>query len=391
LPVRLTVAVLLAIAVSIWPAAVSAHDASAWGGLFRTRDGGASWFQASSGKVMGGALALAIDPRDPDRLFLGTDSGLLGSRNGGRDWDLVASDLLLGPVLAVGLDNDGRTLMAATASTLAASDDGINWRSRLMPLGAAPPRALMPDRHAGAFYLLGWNGLFSTDDAGASWSSVDTGLSAAATQLLLDPDGTLLALAGGQLWRSANHGQSWVAQASGLPLGRVETMAHDRSNPGALWAGASNQLFHSTDAGQSWAAVGRPLPEADTRLRGIAPDLDGDPNRLLVSTDRGLYATRDRATTWDLLADNLPGHIEAGPLAVDSRQPATLYAGFSVTPYDEVWQNAASGNSTLARLGSGELAGAGAFVLLLILCAVLALRTLARRSQRAPVARGLAG
>src|SRR5207237_3326097 len=97
----------------------------------RTADGGTSWFQASNGRVMGSALAVAVDPLDRSHLLLATDSGLLGSRNGGRDWELIATDLLSGAVLTVAIDRAGSTLLAATASAVGASDDGVRWHSRL--------------------------------------------------------------------------------------------------------------------------------------------------------------------------------------------------------------------------------------------------------------------
>jgi len=68
------------------PSAARAHNPSAWGGLFRSRDSGETWFPANAGRFVSGATALAISPADVNHLLLATDSGLLRSRNGGRDW-----------------------------------------------------------------------------------------------------------------------------------------------------------------------------------------------------------------------------------------------------------------------------------------------------------------
>src|SRR6266852_4082871 len=171
-PLGKAMALLLASALALWPASGLAHDASSWGGLFRSRDGGATWFQASVGKVMGSALAVAVDPNDPTRLLLGTDSGLLESRNGGLDWDLAARDVLVGPVLAVAFDAPGQKLLAASGSTLASSDDGVRWRSSALPVGAAPARSLVAGAAPGLFYLVGWQGLFRTENGGATWSEI---------------------------------------------------------------------------------------------------------------------------------------------------------------------------------------------------------------------------
>src|SRR5689334_22103362 len=73
---------------------VQAHDPSAWGGLFRSRDDGATWTSANRGYYLSGAIALAINPTKPNELLLGTESGLFRSRNGGRDWSVEAPSVV---------------------------------------------------------------------------------------------------------------------------------------------------------------------------------------------------------------------------------------------------------------------------------------------------------
>jgi photosystem II stability/assembly factor-like uncharacterized protein len=385
------ISILLAVLFGAWPSNADAHDASAWGGLFRTADGGASWFQASSGKVIGSALAVAVDPRDRGHLLLGTDSGLLGSRNGGRDWELLATtDLIAGAVLAVAVDYTGGTLFAATASTLVASDNGARWQSRLMPIGASPPRALVPDTRPAAFYLLGWSGLFHTDDAGVTWSSLSAGLPGPVTKLLVGDDG-LLAISEGDLWSSHDGGRTWEHRNQGLPGAQLEAIAIDTNNPRGVWAAGGGRVFSSQDSGRTWAALGRPVDGAGLHINHIAVWQGGDSDRLILSSDRGLYLSRDAGTSWELLIDNLPGHVEAGPLVFDAQRPAAVYAGFSVTPYEEVWRNAALGTSALARLSGAELAGAAAFLIIVGVSAAAALRSLARRSRAIRMSRGVAG
>jgi photosystem II stability/assembly factor-like uncharacterized protein len=377
------VSLALACSLAMWPFAGYAHDASSWGGLFRSRDGGTTWFQASVGKVMGGALAVAVDPKDPARLLLGTDSGLLESRNGGLDWDLVGVDLLVGPVLAVAFDGTGQAMLAASGSALAVSDDGVRWRSTTLPAGAAPTRHLVAGASPGTFYLLGWRGLFFSEDAGATWSELDSGLpDPTVTSLLVNAQTpmTLVALDLGDVWLSQDSGRHWQSRRAGLPIGQIQTAALDPRRPDGLWAAGAGAVFASDDAGSTWRRVGNALPEADTEIRGIAVGVE-DHARIILSTHRGLYATRDGAVTWDLLGDNLPGHIEAGPLEREQSASERLYAGFSVTPYEEAWRNAAAGGSPLSRLAASEVFGAAAFVALLGLAAGLALRWLAQRSR----------
>src|SRR5580765_4510899 len=127
----LVVALLSAILMS--PTHASGHDPSAYGGLFRSRDGGVTWFPANPGRIVSGAIALAVSPVEPTHLLLATDSGLLRSRNAGRDWSLEAPSLLVGAVFAVAFDADGRRALAGTGTTLVRSDDGRTWQAIAVP------------------------------------------------------------------------------------------------------------------------------------------------------------------------------------------------------------------------------------------------------------------
>jgi len=334
---------------------------------------------------MGSALAVALDPNDTTRLLLGTDSGLLESRNGGLDWDLVAADVLVGPVLAVAFDSTGQTLLAATGSTLAISDDGVHWRPATLPVGAAPARSLVAGTAPGAFYLVGWQGLFRTENSGGTWSELHTGRSdPKVTRLVSDAQtpAQLMAVDVGDIWLSRDSGRRWEFRSADLPAGQIQAAAFDPGQPDGLWAAGANQVFASDDAGSTWRRVGQPLPEADTEIRGMTVDAR-DRAHIVLSTHRGLYASRDGASTWDLLGDNLPGHIDAGPLMRAQGESTTLYAGFSVTPYDEAWNTAAAGGSPLSRLAASEAVGGAAFIVLVGLAAGLALRWLALRSAPA--------
>src|SRR6516164_9144290 len=75
-----------------------AHDPSTYGGLFRSRNFGATWLNADIGLFVNAALTVALDPRDQNHLLMGTDSGMLRSQNGGRSWLPEARDRIFGSV-----------------------------------------------------------------------------------------------------------------------------------------------------------------------------------------------------------------------------------------------------------------------------------------------------
>jgi photosystem II stability/assembly factor-like uncharacterized protein len=374
---RALAGVLLAAAVPVAGAPPArAHDPSAWGGLFRSRDFGATWLPGTPGRIVSGALGLAVSPADANHLLLATDSGLLRSRNGGRDWEIEAPTVLVGPIFATAFDAEGRRILAVTGSTVFRGGDDRGWRPASSPKGVAPARALVRGTAPGRFYLAGWRGLYRTDDGGDTWVDRADGLpDEPATALAVEPGPpeTLYAVVGGRIWARGDRG-SWERRDGGIPPAPIDTVAVDPHQPRALWAAGDDRLFRSLDAGATWSPVGRPLAERNTRVRGIAGA--GGAGPMVLTTDRGVFRSGDGGERWELLADALPAHLEAGPLVGDPLDPATLYAGFALIPYAELWRLGAGGGSALRRLDPWSLAGGLAFLVVLALGATLALRRL---------------
>jgi photosystem II stability/assembly factor-like uncharacterized protein len=367
--------------VLLWSCPVDAHDASAWGGLFRSRDHGATWFLASPGTYPMAAIALAVSPTDANHLLLATDSGLLRSRNGGRDWIREAPNLLGGAVFAVAFAADGRRALVSTGSGLFVSDGDSRWRPTRAPSGAIPARALARDGGPGRAYMVGWTGFARTDDWGTSWSNVTVGLpNTAVTALLVKPGQPekIHVVVGGDIWSSHDGGGTWTTMRSrGF---HVDALGVDPGEPERLWGARAAGLVRSDDGGATWRAVGRPLPEPKTSVRGVS----ALGSALVLTTDRGIVRTVDSGEHWMAVSDNVPAHLEAGPLVRDPADQATLYAGFAVTPYPELWSRAVDGLATLRRIDVASVVGAGAFLLLLAIAAAVVLYRV-RRHYRLPL------
>jgi len=381
---RLVVAALLS-AIVMMPTQASGHDPSAYGGLFRSRDGGITWFPANPGRIVSGAIALAVSPVEPNHLLLATDSGLLRSRNAGREWSQEAPSLLVGPVFAVAFDADGGRALVSTATSLFRSDDGQTWRDIAAPPGTLPARLLVPDG-AGRVYLVGWQYVYASGNWGTSWSAVASPRpEGAITQIVVaHATRSVYAIAGGRLWSAHDGTSAWRPADAGLPQGRVTALSADPREQRRLWAMADDQMFRSDDGAASWRPWGRPVPDAPTVVRGIALSPSG--RDAVLTTDRGLYRSAE-GQRWEIPSDNLPAHLEAWPLVRDPTDPATLYAGFALIPYSELWRLAAEQTSALARVAPMGLAGSVAFLVLVGLGGVAALRAL-RRYDRDHRARG---
>ncbi len=378
---------LLLAAVFALPA--NAHDPSAWGGLFRSRDFGTNWFPVDAGLFIGGALGVAIHPQDSAQLLYGTDARLLSSRNGGRDWVTEAAAAIPGAVFAVVFDAEGKGALASSGTRIFYTDDGVAWQDALAPGGAAPARAFVrSSTAANRVYLAGARGLFLSDDRGRSWSRAADGVlpEAAVSTLVITPgqSESVYAVIGGNIWVSSDGARMWQMRAAGLPAGQVDSLTADVQKAGRLWSAAAAQVFVSDNAGTTWSAYGRPLPEPGTLVRGLA--VSGDGKILVLSTHRGVLRSADSGQNWNQVESTLPVHLESGLLMRDPRDASTLYAGFSLTPYGEMWRRAEQGGSLLAQLDPVSLAGGLAFLILLVVLGILVTRWLLRRYRSADVA-----
>lgn len=343
-----------------------AHDPSAWGGMFRSRDFGGSWLSTDAGLYIGAALAVAIDPKDPNHLLYATDARLLRSRNGGRDWTQEAADLIYGPTPAVVFGHDGKTAVASSsAGVFVAGADG-RWAPATTPSGAAPARILARGRDPGHFLLGGPRGVFRSADDGRTWTAAAVGdVEAPATALVVLPAPTsrAFAIVGARLWSSRDDGLTWQPAGAGLPAAAIEALYADDDGK-RLWVAAADR-FHVSDAeGMHWQAVGQPLPQAQTTVRAIVAAADG--RTLLAATHRGLLRSADAGSTWQQTEGALPVHLESGMLQRDPHDARTLYCGFSLSPYSDVWRRAEEGNNLLSRIDPINLAGGAAFLVLLI-------------------------
>jgi photosystem II stability/assembly factor-like uncharacterized protein len=363
--------------------ATYAHDPSAYGGLFRTRNWGENWLNADVGLFLGAAVSLAIDPTDPNHLLLGTDAGLLVSRNGGRQWERAEPDRLFGAVFAVAFLQDGKHAICATPGGVFRYD-GLRWNAAAAPRESAPARAIRPGAAPARLYLIGRREPFVSEDAGTTWQRIAHDLPGDAefTELAVaqQPREVLYAVVDGVLMASEDQGLRWRALRTGAEGQRVEGLSLDPAGAGRLWIAAGDHIYRSDDAGATWSRIGNALPEAGTSVRGVAADPDA--RSLIVATHRGLYRSADGGATWRFLEDNLPVHLEARPLVSDPAAAGTVYAGFALMPYAELWRTALEGGNLLSRVDPISLAGGLAFLLLIILLGVLGARALLRRSAR---------
>ena len=325
---------------------VQAHDGSSYGGLFRSRDAGATWLPGDPGLFINMSSALAVDPTDANHLLYGADARLLSSRNGGRDWNHEGAKLIVGPIFSAAFSGDGKSAYATNGTMLYGQHGTNEWRALDVPESALPIKQIVTA--GAALYLAANDGVYTSNDNGLTWSGLGQGLPAEPVSALLTghdaPGVNIHAVVGGRVW--INDGHAWQQAQGDWTNQRVDVIIGDTQIPTRLWAAGSSQIYRSDDGGKNWQRHGNPLNDPNLFLRGLAV-ADGV-NIIAVTTHRGLVRSADGGKTWANVEGALPSHLECGPLVQDPRDANTIYVGFALRPFNEPW-NAAQQTSEQIR------------------------------------------
>jgi photosystem II stability/assembly factor-like uncharacterized protein len=366
---------------SAWP-----HDASSYGGVFRSRNLGGTWLRADVGLFLNVPLIVAVDPRNSSHLLAGTDLGLIVSHNGGLTWAPEARDLIFGAVFAAVFLEGGERAICAAQSGVFRLEDG-HWSAARTPEAAIPARMIAVGASADQIYLLGRSWLFASGDAARTFSEVHStsgGREMTAFAVIRSEPARIMAVVDGQVVSSDDRGRQWRPTSLSGQAGPIDIVAADAQVPRRVWAAGVGRVSFSDDLGASWRAAAGALPEPGTKVRGLAANAEA--KILVVSTNRGLYRSEDSGETWMLKEDNLPLHLEAGPLARDPADANVLYAVYSLMPYAEAWRIAVeTGNLSKSSFDPIYIAGATALILIVLIGGGLfALRLVRARAAAKP-------
>jgi Photosynthesis system II assembly factor YCF48 len=172
------------------------------------------------------------------------------------------------------VDSEGRLgLLAATMDGLYRTSDETKGWEKVIINGYEPDgRVYSVSTHKDKpqrIYIGTKQGLFISDDGGASWQHVDRGPSDMTVKAIAQDsrDGQTVLLGTNQyLFRSTNAGRTWVRRGGGLPSGDFTSVVINPSNPDEVIVAEYSKggVYRSTDKGYSWeridAIVGAELP-----------------------------------------------------------------------------------------------------------------------------------
>ena len=291
------------------------RQSSTWGdGVYRSVDGGDTW-QHMGLRETQTIGRIVIDPHDANIVFVAAvghlfgpneERGLYRTKDGGATWQKIlavdantgATDIVISP--------DGRTLVAATYQ---------RRRREFGFSGSGPGSGLWRSTDGGDTWQRITSGM-PTGDMGR------IGLDISAS----NPDVMYAVIEafppGGGVYRSDDRGATWVRQsATNQRPNYFSQIRIDTKNPNRVWLLAT-ALYVSNDGGKTFRSDSVAAAHPDHHAMWIDPR---QPEHIMLGNDGGVYFTYDGAKTWDYI-DNLP-IAQFYDIAIDDREPYWIFGG----------------------------------------------------------------
>jgi photosystem II stability/assembly factor-like uncharacterized protein len=266
-----------------------------------------------------GAQCLAVDPADPDTVFVGLrEGGVRRSGDGGRSW--IDCELPERAVFSLAVSAaDGAVYAGTEPSRLFRSGDkGESWRELKAllelpsrPQWSFPPRPwtshvrwIAPSPHDADLLLVGieLGGLMRSSDGGQSWQDHRPGAQPDVHSLAWHPHtpGRAYEAGGGGAAFSTNGGETWEPADEGRDRSYTWSVAVDRDDPECWYVSASTGPFAAHGRGDPQAHVyrrrgGRPWQQ----LAGGLPEPLPAMPYALVATERRLLAGLANGQLWE--------------------------------------------------------------------------------------------
>ncbi|MEZ5198174.1 MAG: hypothetical protein R2764_17835 [Bacteroidales bacterium] len=304
--------------------------------IFRSVDGGTTWEQKSI-PVNGAGLDIAIDPNDPNIVYMGLSSVLGGSSNnvivksdnGGDNWSYFNMTSVL-PVgwsvvnLVVNPD-DSQVIFAigneglSNAAAVATFDGGTTWEIKTgnLPSGKPYNSLAIADQKV---YIAGGQlfggqvmGVYETSNFGTSWQNISGTFPNQVCNAVLidpaDPSKMYVATEGDGIYFTLDGGSNWNFNTSGAgDNGAARIIVFEPGNTDVVYAGfLSLAVCKSIDEGSSWEFSNKGIATLLTNDIEIDPN---DPMNILVGFEAensgGCYLSNDGGNLWQFV-EGLPG------------------------------------------------------------------------------------
>jgi len=239
-------------------------------GIFKSTDHGESWTSLLTGLNQ----AITVDPFNSQTLYATTVGSVKRSLNGGAVWEFFNTGL---PTTSSGIVPDPLTpgtFYAVAGSPYKKVGSG-SWtiKNSGLPEGTFAAFVAIDPNNASVLYTGGSFGVYKSTNAGDTWTSASSGLSASgAAGITIDrfDSNHLLTWVNSSGFESTNGGASW-APFTTTPGRQAILLAFDPSAPGRIYNSSSDAVERSNDGGKTWFSVSTGLGRSHGNVFVISP------------------------------------------------------------------------------------------------------------------------
>jgi hypothetical protein len=318
-------------------------------------------FWTVHGPEAGSVSAIAIDPKNPAVLYIGSSGGgIFKSWNGGETWTRVNRGIVLSSanVLSLAIDPvNSNIVYAGLGGGLWKSTDGGGLWANMSGNGTG--FIVIDPKNPSVLYTANGSNLYKSTNGGAAFTPL-TPPSPFLTGLVIDPDTptTLYASTGdaslGGVYKSTDSGASWTKVSASIPSTSIYTLVIDPKNPTKLWAGTSGLgVWLSTDRGNTWTkkSGASGIPDAGN-WQTAAVSKAG--NAVYFGANIGAYVTTNDGLSWTRITpgnDSFTTEFEAHPTEAGSVFLGADYALYRSSNTGATWTPRMSGFTSFEPVG----------------------------------------
>jgi photosystem II stability/assembly factor-like uncharacterized protein len=316
------------------------------GGIFRSSDGGETWYRMLMSPDSAELTSLATSP-DLERdgiVFAGTEAnGILKSADRGDTWapaSVGLGDPASRAVRAIAVSPDyatDQTAFIATDGGVFRTTDGAgHWSPSVSFAGTTAALCISADYAVDETAFAGNAfGVSKTSDGGNSWVDASEGLSYPSyniNSMAVSPDyasdSTIIALASSVPvpLKSTDFGLAWYASGNGLEGNLIRSLT---MSPGfdQLLCGSDAGVFQSVDAGDTWRKVSYTIGRLDTQAVAIAASDD-----LFAAAGEYVYRFRDGGSVSSRTQVQGAGTFRCLSASPNYANDGLLFVGTECTP-----------------------------------------------------------
>ncbi|HEX8736167.1 MAG TPA: YCF48-related protein [Pyrinomonadaceae bacterium] len=283
----------------------------------------------------GDVRAVAIDPKDKNRLYISTlDGQVHTSADAGKTWQFLVNfnrPLLILDNLKVD-ERDSNVIYTsghrhnAPGGFFKTIDGGKTWKESKELKNEAIHAMVQSTSNPSIILVGGTNGIWISQNSGDDWKKIDsTTLPLNVDSLAIDPRDTNLMYAG-TTWRAyktTDGGKNWRLIKNGMiDDSDVFAIEIDQKNPDHVIASACSGIYESFNKGEKWAKIqGIPSQSRRTRDIKINPANSGS---YYAATTEGFWMSNASGKAWMMTTSR---ELEINSIAVHPEESNRIFIG----------------------------------------------------------------